>query len=76
MINGLYICFFYDVSWFDYLWLLYSLLFSVLDDVVEYYWLGCIVEEIGFIFMNEFWFELFVIEVFYQGVLELDWVYV
>jgi len=68
--TGAYVCSFHDSSWLDYLRLPHSLSLSALDEVVNHYWRGALVEEVGLRFMNEAWREAPVIEALFQGTLE------
>ena len=68
--KGQYICSFHDSSWLDYLRLPHSLSLTALDEVVNHYWRGALVEEVGLTFMNEAWREPPVIEALFQGTLE------
>lgn len=68
--KGAYVCSFHDSSWLDYLRLPHSLSHSTLDELVNHYWRGALVEEIGLTFMDQPWREPPVIEAIFQGTLE------
>jgi hypothetical protein len=68
--HGAYVCSFHDASWLDYLRLPHSLSLAALEEVVNHYWRGTLVEEVGLRFMDEAWCEPPVIEALFQGRLE------